>query len=132
MSASSQQITRENAPDIVAKNGQERLASDTFPGFLVAVGASAGGLEALERFFNHCPSDTGAAFVVIQHLSPNHKSMMHDLLGRYTQMEVNVVADAMRVQANNVYLIPPGTIMRIAFPLPPRIRTISPCRLIFF
>lgn len=114
MSASSQQITRENAPDIVAKNGQERPTSDTFPGFLVAVGASAGGLEALERFFNHCPSDTGAAFVVIQHLSPNHKSMMHDLLGRYTQMEVNVVADAMRVQANNVYLIPPGTIMRIA------------------
>jgi two-component system CheB/CheR fusion protein len=84
-----------------------------FSGFIVAVGASAGGLEALERFFNHCPPDTGAAFVVIQHLSPDHKSMMHDLLGRYTAMAVNVVADAMPVEANNVYLIPPGTIMRI-------------------
>lgn len=84
-----------------------------FPGFVVAIGASAGGLEALERFFNHCPPDTGAAFVVIQHLSPDHKSMMHDLLGRYTRMDVTVVADSMALEANRVYLIPPGTLMRV-------------------
>lgn len=85
-----------------------------FDGFVIAIGASAGGLEALERFFHHCPPDTGAAFVVIQHLSPDHKSMMHDLLGRYTQMEVKVVADGMPVEPNRVYLIPPGTVMRVA------------------
>ena len=85
-----------------------------FDGFIVAIGASAGGLEALERFFHHCPSRTGAAFVVIQHLSPDHKSMMHDLLGRYTQMAVKVVADGMPIEADKVYLIPPGTVMRIA------------------
>ena len=87
--------------------------SGAFSGFIVAVGASAGGLAALERFFGHCPSDTGAAFVVIQHLSPDHKSMMHDLLGRYTHMPVQVVADQMAVEPNRVYLIPPGTVMRV-------------------
>ena len=80
---------------------------------MVAIGASAGGLEALERFFHHCPPDTGAAFVVIQHLSPDHKSMMHDLLGRYTKMAVKVVADGMLIEANQVYLIPPATVMRV-------------------
>ncbi len=85
-----------------------------FDGYIVAIGASAGGLEALERFFGHCPADSGAAFVVIQHLSPDHKSMMHDLLARYTRMAVQVVADGMAIEANHVYLIPPGTVMRIA------------------
>lgn len=89
-------------------------AAPPFSGYVVAVGASAGGLEALERFFRHCPADTGAAFVVIQHLSPDHKSMMHDLLGRYTAMPVRVVEDGLPIEANRVYLIPPGTIMRIA------------------
>lgn len=94
------------------------------PAFIVAIGASAGGLESLERFFTHCPADTNAAFVVIQHLSPDHKSMMHDLLGRYTKMPVKMVADGMDVSENAVFLIPPGTIMRISagrFQLTPKI-----------
>ncbi len=95
------------------KHQKSRRRPGAFPGYVVAIGASAGGLEALERFFSHCPPDTGGAFVVIQHLSPDHKSMMHDLLGRYTRMAVNVVADGMAVEADHVYLIPPGTIMRV-------------------
>lgn len=94
------------------------------PSFVVAIGASAGGLESLERFFKNCPADSGAAFVVIQHLSPDHKSMMHDLLSRYTSMKVKMVTDGMLVSANTVFLIPPGTIMRIAskrFQLTPKI-----------
>lgn len=94
--------------------GTPDLPGAPFTGYVVAVGASAGGLEALERFFRHCPADTGAAFVVIQHLSPDHKSMMHDLLGRYTAMPVRVVEDGLPIEPNRVYLIPPGTIMRIA------------------
>ena len=84
-----------------------------FDGYVVAVGASAGGLEALERFFKACPADSGAAFVVVQHLSPDHKSMMHDLLARHTRMAVTVVANDMPLQRNHVYLIPPGTLMRV-------------------
>lgn len=82
--------------------------------FVVAVGASAGGLEALERFFSHCPTASGAAFVVVQHLSPDHKSMMSDLLGRHTRMPVRVVEDGLTIGPDQVYLIPPGSLMRIA------------------
>ena len=80
-------------------------------GYVVAIGASAGGLDALERFFDSCPSDSGAAFVVIQHLSPDHKSIMNNLLSRHTSMPVMVVEDDMRIEAGHVYLIPPGAVM---------------------
>ncbi|MFM8441736.1 MAG: chemotaxis protein CheB [Methylococcus sp.] len=84
-----------------------------FSGYVVCIGASAGGLDALEKFFTACPSDTGAAFVVIQHLSPDHKSMMSNLLARHTRMPVTMVEDDMPLESNCVYLIPPGTIMHV-------------------
>ncbi|MEE4329787.1 MAG: chemotaxis protein CheB, partial [Wenzhouxiangella sp.] len=82
-------------------------------GFVVCLGASAGGLEALEKFFGSLRSDTGAAYVVVQHLSPDHKSMMDDLLQRHTDMPVSVVEDGEAVEPNHVYLIPPGQLLRI-------------------
>ena len=85
-----------------------------FDGYVVGIGASAGGLEALEQFFDHCASDSGAAYVVVQHLSPDHKSMMNNLLSRHTRMPVQMVEDGMPVQANQVYLIPPGAVMRVS------------------
>jgi len=85
-----------------------------FAGHIVAIGASAGGLDALERLFQMLCIDTGAAFVVIQHLSPDHKSMMANLLGRHTAMPVVMVEDEMAIEANRVYLIPPGSIMHVA------------------
>ncbi|WP_404419381.1 chemotaxis protein CheB [Marinospirillum sp.] len=87
------------------------MGSDDF--FVVGIGASAGGLEALEQFFKACPETTGAAFVVVQHLSPDHKSIMHDLLARYTRMPIQVVEDGMVLQPNHVYLIPPAVLMRL-------------------
>ncbi|KPF51302.1 chemotaxis protein CheR [beta proteobacterium AAP121] len=85
-----------------------------FGGFVVAIGASAGGLDALERLFGALPVDTGAAFVVIQHLSPDHKSMMDNLLARYTAMPVCVAGHDMPLAPNAVFLIPPAKSMRIA------------------
>ena len=76
--------------------------------FVVGIGASAGGLSALEELFDHLPSDSGAAFVVIQHLSPDFKSLMKELLQRHTDMEVHRVTKGMELQPNSVYLIPPG------------------------
>lgn len=100
---------------------EERLADmalgespATFGGFVVAIGASAGGLDALERLFGALPVDTGAAFVVIQHLSPDHKSMMDNLLARYTAMPVQVAGHDMPLAPNAVFLIPPAKSMRIA------------------
>jgi two-component system CheB/CheR fusion protein len=80
---------------------------------VVAIGASAGGLDALEKVFSGLPADTGAAFVVIQHLSPDHKSMMASLLARHTTMPVQMVEDGMSLAPNAVFLIPPGTLMRV-------------------
>ncbi|TCM75901.1 chemotaxis protein CheB [Rhodovulum steppense] len=80
---------------------------------VVGIGASAGGLSALEVFFENCPCDSGAAFVVIQHLSPKHESLMADLLSRHTKMPVAMIEADQRVERDHVYLIPPGAEMRI-------------------
>ncbi len=87
--------------------------SSGFTGYVVCLGASAGGLDALEKFFKACPIDSGAAFVVIQHLSPDHKSMMSNLLSRHTRMPVIMVEDDMLITRDHIYLIPPGAIMHI-------------------
>src|SRR6185295_19969388 len=68
----------------------------------------------LESFFNEVPLDTGMAFVVVQHLSPDFRSVMSDLLGRQTSLPIHLVEDGMPVQANHVYLIPPKKEMIIA------------------
>lgn len=82
--------------------------------YIVALGASAGGLEALQQFFKNTPSDSGMAFVVIQHLSPDYKSMMVELLSKNTTMPVRRVENGMRVEPNQVYLIPPKTQMTLS------------------
>lgn len=73
---------------------------------IVGVGASAGGLEALEAFFSNMPATDDFAFVVIQHLSPDYKSLMGELLAKHTSMRIVEAADGMRVDAGSVYLIP--------------------------
>lgn len=80
---------------------------------VVAIGASAGGLTPLETFFSNMPNDSGMAFVVIQHLSPNFKSHMKQLLEKRTDMPIHRVDDGAKVEANNIYLIPPKKIMVI-------------------
>lgn len=80
---------------------------------VVGIGASAGGLEPLERLFTHLPADTGMAFVVVQHLSPDFKSLMSELLSRRTTMPVRVAEHEMQVEPNSVYLIPPTKEMTI-------------------
>jgi len=79
---------------------------DTF--HVVGIGASAGGLEAFEHFFTNMPADSGMAFVLIPHLAPEHKSIMAELLMRYTKMDVFQAEDGMRANPNCVYIIPPN------------------------
>ena len=78
----------------------------SFP--IVGIGASAGGLEALEAFFANMPSDSNMAFVIIQHLSPRYKSIMSTILSKFTRMEVLEMKNGMKIQPNVVYLNPPG------------------------
>jgi len=75
--------------------------------YVVGIGASAGGLEALERLFEGMPTDTGMVFVVVQHLSPDFKSLTDDILARRTRLPIRVVEDGMPVQPDTIFLIPP-------------------------
>ncbi len=80
---------------------------------IVGIGASAGGLEALEQFFGNMPKDSGMAFVVIQHLDPNHIGIMPELLQRITPMKVLQASDRLKVKPNCVYVIPPNKSMSL-------------------
>ena len=80
---------------------------------VVGLGASAGGLEAFQKFFDVMPPDSGMAFVLIQHLDPTHASMMRELLSVHTGMRVVEVVDGMSPEPNHVYLIPPGAYLAL-------------------
>src|SRR5688500_5933370 len=97
------------ADDPVSRLQQTDAAGDarlTPPPFVVGIGASAGGLDPLVRFFDNLPERTGMAFVIVQHLSPDFRSLMDELLSRHTTLPIHLVEDGMPVQADHVYLIP--------------------------
>lgn len=77
------------------------------PSFIVGIGASAGGLDPLMKFFENSASNSSLAFVVIQHLSPDYESKMDSLLARHTSMTIHKVENEMFIEANSIYLIPP-------------------------
>lgn len=81
---------------------------------IVGVGASAGGLEALQDFFDNMQDEPGVAFVIIQHLSPDYKSFMSELLGRHTNIPIEVATDNVTIENNHIYMIPPKMNMTIA------------------
>src|ERR1043165_3493253 len=80
---------------------------------VVGMGASAGGLEALEKFFNNAPADAPMAFVLVTHLDPRHASMMTELIGRHTAMPVKQAEDGMRLAPSRVYIIPPNATLTL-------------------
>jgi two-component system CheB/CheR fusion protein len=80
---------------------------------IVAIGASAGGLVALKAFFHHLPDDTGAAFVVIQHLDPKHESLTAEILARCTAMPSVQVRNGMHIEPNRLYVIPPNAYLTL-------------------
>jgi two-component system CheB/CheR fusion protein len=80
---------------------------------VVGLGASSGGLEALYKLFDALPSDTGMAFILVQHLDPTHGSMMVGLLAGHTAMTVSEAADGMPIERDHVYVIPPGVYLSI-------------------
>ena len=95
----------------MAQNKESDLAEMELPRgdnlFVVGIGASAGGLEALQQFFRFMPPNSGLSFVVVQHLAPDYKSLMADILGKYTDMPVTQAEEGEQVEPNQVYLIPP-------------------------
>lgn len=80
------------------------MKENSFP--VVAIGASAGGLEAMMELLKYLPADTGMAFIYVQHLSPDHKSMLTEILSKKTSMIVQEIDDMDKIKPNNVFVIP--------------------------
>ncbi|MEI6683128.1 MAG: chemotaxis protein CheB [Bacteroidota bacterium] len=95
----------------VAEKDNAEPAISQFP--IVGIGASAGGLEALEQFFGNMPRNNGMSFVVIQHLDPTHVGIMPQLLQRTTSMKVFQATDRLKVKPECVYVIPPNKSMSL-------------------
>jgi two-component system CheB/CheR fusion protein len=89
------------------------VSKDTNSITIVAIGASAGGLEAFEQFFRNLPEDSNMGFVLIPHLSPEHKSILPELLSRYSKMSFVQAENGMKVKPNCAYIIPPDKDMSI-------------------
>ncbi|NES04872.1 MAG: EAL domain-containing protein [Okeania sp. SIO2F4] len=81
--------------------------------FVVGIGASAGGLQAIEAFFSSLLPEPGATFVVVQHLSPDYRSLIVELLQRRTTLPVYPIENGMAITVNNVYVLPPGFVVRL-------------------
>lgn len=94
-------LKTEESDQVIVSSGHQS------PAHVVAIGASAGGLEALQLFFSKMESNSGMAFVVLQHLSPDYKSLMGELLSKHTDMQVLKAETGVEIQANTVYLLPP-------------------------
>jgi two-component system, chemotaxis family, CheB/CheR fusion protein len=103
-------LGRQRSAPINRDNAFEGISA--FP--IVAIGASAGGLDAFVELLKALPANTGMAFVLIQHLSPNHPSSLAAILSRATPMPVTEVKDENQVLPNHVYVIPPGKDMIIS------------------
>ena len=102
--------TKEENP-VVKPTQQKDEIQIGFP--IIGIGASAGGLEALEQFFGNVPTDSGMTYVVIQHLDPSHVGIMPELLQRTTTLKVLQATDYLQVKQNHVYVIPPNKSMSI-------------------
>ena len=107
----SNSLPEDAAPADVATPASEPVQTDSSSSlstahFVVGIGASAGGLEAIERFFDNVPEDCGLTFVIVQHLSPDFKSLMDELLARHTKLPIHRVENGLEIQPNAIYLIP--------------------------
>ena len=106
VSKKNESVSPADQPEILTEDAE--LASPNERRFIVAIGASAGGLEALTAFVSSLPTDLNVPFVVLQHLSPNYRSMMVQLLARATDLEVREIEDNSVPLPNHIYITPPN------------------------
>lgn len=101
------------ASPVISDDSEETESNHLLPFLTVAIGASAGGVEAYINLFKHLPADTGMAFVVIPHLSADQRSYLPEILARHTTMPTLTIATGMRPKPDHVYLLPPNTRARL-------------------
>jgi two-component system, chemotaxis family, CheB/CheR fusion protein len=82
--------------------------------YIIAIGASAGGLEPIHELFDNMPDNTNFSFVIVQHLSPDHKSLMGELLAKHTNMQILEAQENMKLRPNCIYLIPSKKVLTLS------------------
>src|SRR5688572_7294586 len=92
-----------------------RSADDktSFDSYVVGIGASAGGLEAINEFFENTPPDSSFCYILVQHLSPDYKSLMPELLARHTPMKIYEAEHNVKLRPNSVFLLPSKSFMTL-------------------
>ncbi|MHB9140482.1 MAG: chemotaxis protein CheB [Paludibacter sp.] len=104
----------EKTDDIRSQNESSKVNTKSKKPFtVVAIGASAGGLEAITQFLENLSPTTGMAFIYVQHLSPDHKSMLTPLLSKATKMPVQDIDNMEKMEPNNVYIIPYNKVIEV-------------------
>src|SRR5580692_4072607 len=98
-------------PELATESDYSPPRGNPFP--IVGIGASAGGLEAFTQLLSTVPLDTGLAFVLVQHLDPQHGSMLAEILTPATKLRVQTVYDGIKIEPNHVYAIPPNASMEL-------------------
>lgn len=94
-------------------SASDNSKSTSEPKYVVGIGASAGGLEALQQLLEVLPSNTGVPYIIVQHLSPDYKSLLAEILTKYTDMPVVQAENEMPIKPDCVYLIPPKNNMQL-------------------
>lgn len=102
-------LAKKSAPNKLTLEEEVKKKSFT----VVAIGASAGGLEAFSLLLKKLPSDTGMAYIYVQHLSPDHKSLLTSILSKITEMKVQEIDNMEKMEPNNVYIIPPNKVIEV-------------------
>ena len=105
--------SRHQIDDHISANRPDEGSGGNPPHFVVAIGASAGGLEAIHDFFDKMPESSHLSFIIIQHLSPDYKSLLVDLVSRHTHMKVFEAEHNLRIQRNCIYVIPNNKLMTL-------------------
>ena len=95
----------------MAKTVKIKKKENPFP--IVAIGASAGGLEAMSELLKNLSVTTGMAYIYVQHLSPDHKSYLTSILSKVTKMKVQEIDNMELIKPNNVYVIPPNAGIKV-------------------
>ncbi len=98
----------------MAKNTVAREGKLVSPSHIIGIGASAGGMEAIHDLFDYMPGNTGFSFVVVQHLSPDYKSLMAELLSKHTKMQVREASENMVIEPDSIYVIPNKKLISIS------------------
>jgi two-component system CheB/CheR fusion protein len=109
----SDQPSSARAVSVRPAEGEDNRPPPLRPKLIVGIGASAGGVEAFQKFFSQLPPESGLAFVVIQHLDPHHASILVDLLARFTPKRVLEARGGAPVEADHVYVLRPGQVLRM-------------------